>query len=202
MRKFFSTAKILCLLLCLLLCDTAVSSAEAKSISSELIRLHVVAKEDTPEATAHKEAVRDALLQTFFTDTADNIAEQRAYISDHLEEIGALAVKTLEDRGEKAEVTVTFGDRRLPEKEYAGFTLPEGVYETLTVTVGEGKGSNWWCVLFPPLCMAPAQQTEETARSHGMSDDCFATITRGGTRIRLHSKVVGTVKKLAKRLTK
>ena len=72
-------------------------------------------------------------------------------------------------------VTVTLGEERYPTREYAGFTLPAGRYRSLRVVLGEGQGRNWWCIVFPPVCL-PAVQRE--ALLQAMNPEDYALITR------------------------
>ncbi len=197
-KTAFATLFAACVLLCVLLAVRA----EAREAASELIRLHVIASAETPEATAHKEAVRDAILETFFTDAVGTIEEERAFIRVNLDSIKELAQATLRKRGAESKVTVEFGQKELPGKTYGGFALPAGTYETLTVTIGEGRGSNWWCVLFPPLCIVPAEAAASAAEECGMSAAGFRTVAGDGTEIRVRFKLLEMLSAIEKKLTK
>ena len=116
-----------------------------------LIRLHVVANSDSPEDQLLKLRVRNELIR--FMEGQPDVESARAYIDEHLEEIETLSEDVIRNSGfgytAKAERKVTF----IPEKSYEDLTLPAGNYEALKVTLGEGKGQNWWCVIFPQLCL-------------------------------------------------
>ncbi len=116
-----------------------------------MIRLHVVANSDTPEDQMLKKKVRNEIIQAL--EGQKSIDDARTYIDDHLEEMEKTAETIIFQSGAdyraKAERKVTF----IPEKSYEDLTLPAGNYEALKITLGEGKGQNWWCVIFPQLCL-------------------------------------------------
>ena len=116
-----------------------------------MIRLHIVANSDSPEDQILKLKVRNELIQ--FMEGQQSLEEAREYIDEHLDEIEAQADEIIADSGfvysASAQRKVTF----IPEKSYEDLTLPAGNYEALKVTLGEGKGQNWWCVIFPQLCL-------------------------------------------------
>jgi stage II sporulation protein R len=116
-----------------------------------MIRLHVVANSDTPEDQMIKRKVRNEIIAAM--EGQEDLDTARTYIDAHLSDMEAVAEKVAADYGAKynakAERKVTF----IPEKSYEDLTLPAGNYEALRITLGEGKGQNWWCVIFPQLCL-------------------------------------------------
>lgn len=116
-----------------------------------MIRLHIVANSDSPEDQILKLKVRNELIR--FMEGQEDIEFARAYIDANLDEIEAKADAIIKENGfiytSHAERKVTF----IPEKSYEDLTLPAGNYEALRVTLGEGEGENWWCVIFPQLCL-------------------------------------------------
>ncbi|MEG1890811.1 MAG: stage II sporulation protein R [Clostridia bacterium] len=126
----------------------------------ELIRLHVLANSDAAEDQRVKLAVRDALLAAFGERLAKAGTQDAwavyALLAQSVEEMQAVAEACARENGFTGEVSATVGRMRLPEKAYGRITLPEGEYRALRVTLGSGEGHNWWCVLFPQLCLAVA----------------------------------------------
>ena len=116
-----------------------------------MIRLHVVANSDSPEDQMLKLKVRNEILK--YMDGQPDVESARAYIDEHLEEIEEISNTVIAENGfsytASADRRITF----IPEKSYEDLTLPAGNYEALKVTLGEGKGQNWWCVIFPQLCL-------------------------------------------------
>ena len=116
-----------------------------------MIRLHIIANSDSPEDQMLKLKVRNELIA--FMEGQENLEDARSYIDEHLDDIEICADEIIRESGfvytASAERKVTF----IPEKSYEDLTLPAGNYEALRVTLGEGKGQNWWCVIFPQLCL-------------------------------------------------
>lgn len=116
-----------------------------------MIRLHIIANSDSPEDQILKLKVRNELIA--FMEGQEDLEEARAYIDGNLEEIEDRADEIIRESGfvytASAERKVTF----IPEKSYEDLTLPAGNYEALKVTLGQGQGQNWWCVIFPQLCL-------------------------------------------------
>jgi len=122
--------------------------------SEKLIRFHVIANSDTLEDQAIKRAVRDRLIKTLGNQfaQAQSIEEAREIIRSNERLILEEAKQEVFDWGKSYEIKLAYGDFPFPTKSYGNFVLPAGEYEALKVIIGEGKGQNWWCVLFPPLC--------------------------------------------------
>ena len=142
------------------------------SISSELVRLHVIAVSDTEQEQRIKLQVRDAVLE-YLKPKFRNISSPEAaerIIEENMSGIKKAAEAAARGRAVKAEL----GREAYPTREYLGFSLPAGKYESLRITLGEGKGHNWWCIVFPPLCLdaAQAQQVESV-----MSREDYALVS-------------------------
>lgn len=131
----------------------------------EIIRLHVVANSDSPYDQAVKLAVRDAVIHAFGTELASAASESFSAACDtlqsHLSNIETAARLTARQLGFTGAVNAETGVLFLPEKHYGSIALPEGKYHALRITLGSGKGQNWWCVLFPQLCLSLAGDTKD-----------------------------------------
>ena len=141
--------------LSLALCAGTWAQTRQQTISSALVRLHVIADSDAAEEQAIKLEVRDAVLAylTPVLEEAKNQQQARQIIRDNLEGIAQAAFSAAQGR----QVSVTLSRESYPTREYEGFTLPAGRYESLRVILGQGQGKNWWCVVFPPLCLSAAE---------------------------------------------
>lgn len=120
----------------------------------KLIRFHVRANSDSPEDQELKLKVRDEIIREMnekFKDSS-SLNESRRIIKRNLEQIESIAKTELKNQGSTFDVRVDYGKYNFPTKSYGNFTLPAGEYEAVNVIIGEGKGENWWCVMFPPLC--------------------------------------------------
>lgn len=119
-----------------------------------LIRFHVVANSDSPEDQDLKNKVRDGILKEIspLLARSQSLDESRQLLLELRPAMKDIAQRVLVERGANYEVTTRYGEESFPTKSYGTLILPAGQYEAVQVVIGEGKGANWWCVLFPPLC--------------------------------------------------
>lgn len=152
-------------------------TAEQRALADKLVRLHVVANSDSETDQAVKLQVRDAVLaetRRLLADETDPIPALRA----GLPAIEAAANRTLAGAGSTGRAAVSLGPELFPTRDYETFSLPAGRYTALRVTIGEGQGHNWWCVVYPALCLsASAGELEAAAQAAGLSDGEIALIT-------------------------
>jgi len=132
----------------------ASQEAYMDDIRDEIIRFHVKANSDSKEDQDLKLKVRDRILKETrdLLKESTSIDETRSIMKDNLDNIKSIAKEVLEEEGKDYDVDVTFGIQKFPTRKYGDLVFPAGEYETLMVKIGEGKGQNWWCVMFPPLC--------------------------------------------------
>ena len=158
MKKFRTWESAALIALCISLCTALWAQGEQRDISRNLLRLHVVAAGNTADEQALKLRVRDAVLEYISPKlkAAKSPAEAEGIVLEELSNIARAA----ESAAEGQSVKVSLGEENFPTKYYEGFSLPAGKYRALRVVLGEGKGENWWCVVFPPVCLSAAQ-TEE-----------------------------------------
>ncbi len=124
------------------------------SFKDHIIRFHIRANSDKEEDQDLKLKVRDEILKEMkekFQGIKD-IAESRRIIKDNMEEMKKITERIVVREGKDYEVNITLGEDNFPTRKYGNLVLPAGAYETLLITLGEGRGKNWWCVMFPPLC--------------------------------------------------
>lgn len=162
----------LLLALCFSLCLGTWAQAKQSSLSSSLVRLHVIAVSDDEYEQALKLRVRDGVLSYISPKLRDVKSAQQAQeiIKNELDGIKAAAESSSEGRS----VEVTLSQEYYPTRNYEKFSLPAGKYQSLRVILGEGEGHNWWCVVFPPLCISAAEQ-EQAVES--MSEDMRGIVT-------------------------
>lgn len=147
-------------------------NADYERLTENVVRLHVVANSDSEEDQALKLQARDA-IQAYLAPIlrgASSSEEARNRMTAHLEDIEAAARSVLP---EDTTVTVTLQKEVFDTRHYDTFSLPAGVYDSLRVTIGEGAGHNWWCVVFPDFCYGDL--TGE-AESIGLSNSLTATL--------------------------
>lgn len=125
-----------------------------------LIRFHVLANSDSPQDQALKYMVRDrivALVEQKLR-ASHSLEESRELLLADLWEIEKEAKRVLEEEESTYDVKALYGQYDFPTKYYGALSLPAGRYEAVRLIIGEGRGANWWCVLFPPLCFVDAKQ--------------------------------------------
>lgn len=151
-------------------------TGQQKALAQQMVRLHVVAASDSEEDQAMKLLVRDAVLEEVEPWLAEAATQEEAMalLARHLPELARIGATTA---GEGVEVTASLEkDVWFPTKEYEDFTLPAGKYTALRITLGEGEGHNWWCVVFPPLCLGSVSETV-AERAGSFSEDQVRLIT-------------------------
>ena len=165
--------------LCLTLCAALWAQKQSERISESLIRLHVLAVDDSAEEQALKLCVRDAVLD-FLSPRLEGIeskAEAAELLSRSLPELQSTAAAAAEGR----QVTVTLTREYYPTRSYGRISLPAGGYDSLRVVLGKGEGHNWWCVVFPPLCLS-LESAEELEQDIG--EESFQILSSDGTALR------------------
>ena len=147
---------VILILLSLFILISAISYVDAVSnnIADSVFRLHVIANSDSKEDQELKLKVRDELLSYMNIISENSASKQEAMqiANEHKEEFIQIAEKVIKENGYNYTVNVQIGKADFPTKYYGDITLPAGTYDALKVQIGEAKGQNWWCVMFPPLC--------------------------------------------------
>ena len=154
---------------------------DRQNLSRDVIRLHIVAASDREEDQAVKLQIRDAVVACLSSEMQNipNVEDAKAFLLQNLEKIENVANSVLEKAGFSDKVQVEFDKEAFETRVYDTFTLPAGVYEALRITVGEGNGQNWWCVVFPWFCMPQKEATfDDVAVSAGFSESLTNTVTK------------------------
>lgn len=145
---------------------------DKRELRGKVIRLHVVGASDSAPDQALKLRVRDAVLERLEGELSGAADKQQALetIRGMTEELTVLSDAVLAQAGAEDRVTVSVGDAAFPHRDYDTFSLPAGVYDALKITIGDGAGKNWWCVVFPELCIPAATgQMDAVAADAGFS---------------------------------
>ncbi|MDQ0162624.1 stage II sporulation protein R [Bacillus alveayuensis] len=142
-------------------------------IPNEAIRLRILANSDSEKDQQLKRKIRDAIngeVSTWVQDVT-SIDKARQIIRKRLPEIETIVQTVLEEENRQQSFTVDFNKVQFPTKLYGNYLYPAGNYEAILVTLGEGKGANWWCVLFPPLCFLDFSNSEAVRAEEANRDD-------------------------------
>lgn len=143
----------------LLFYNISVFSYSCQTIRDDVIRLHILANSDSREDQQLKLKVRDAILlecPDIFENTKST-EEAKKIIESQLEELTAITEKTIKENGYKYNVEVYFINEYFTTRVYDDVTLPAGKYLALKIIIGNGEGKNWWCVMFPSVCLPAAE---------------------------------------------
>lgn len=151
-------------------------------IYDSVLRLHILANSDSDEDQALKLKVRDAILAEsgeLFRDCRD-LQEATDAVEKNREKLLEIARRTIADEGYDYPVELKLSEEEYPIRTYGAVCFPSGRYLSLQILIGEAEGKNWWCVLFPPLCLSAATETKENEDafiSVGLSTDQYRVIT-------------------------
>ena len=176
MRKIFIILLTVCTIFIMLGFLPVHGEAE---IYDNVLRLHVIANSDSDEDQALKLKVRDALLEgssdlflscTDRSSAASMIEENRALLE-------SIAQNTIIDSGYDYPIKIDLGEEKYPTRSYGEICFPAGNYLSLRVIIGDGAGQNWWCVLFPPMCLSAASYNDVETVPLGLSGEQYKLIT-------------------------
>lgn len=126
------------------------------ALRESVLRLHILADSDSDRDQQLKLTVRDALLTSGVLEGADSLAEAEAIAEEKLPEIERIAETVLREQGCRLPVTAELADVDFDKRVYGDITMPAGTYRALRVKIGSAQGHNWWCVMYPPLCIPAA----------------------------------------------
>lgn len=159
-------------------------TASAGAVKEDVVRLHILANSDSAIDQEVKLKVRDALLETNTSILSDSVTKENA--KEHFENSNEIllktAEKTLKENGFDYNVKITLQDEYFETRKYGSLTFPAGQYTALKVILGEGKGKNWWCVMFPPLCVPAADGIETNENTANYLTESGEKIVSGGER--------------------
>ena len=174
----------------------AYSKDVEEDLRSEIVRLHIIAESDSEYDQAVKLEVRDAVLDKVRTDMPDDEAELAELAEDTANEV-------LSENGCAYGAKAEYGTFMFPEKPYKGLTLPAGEYEGVRVVLGSGAGANWWCVMYPPLCVEDGEpelsEEGEAELQSRLREDTYGVIAEpDGVQVKFRlaeavRKVVGAI---------
>lgn len=170
------------------------SLVQQRALARKTVRLHVVANSDSTEDQENKLVVRDAVLRQVaeLTRNCENAEQAKQSIGENLQEIADAAAEVCE-----REVRVSLQREGFETRHYDSFTLPAGEYPSLRVCIGQAQGKNWWCVVFPSLCVpATWESVEEAALTSGFSQEETELILGGESEYRLRFKTLEWLREL------
>jgi stage II sporulation protein R len=166
------------------ICAISYAQNISTDIANSVFRLHVIANSDSEEDQNLKYIVRDNLLAYMNSICKDCKSKEEAItiVQENQNIFEEIAINTIEEQGYSYSVKINIGNFEFPTKSYGDISLPAGYYDALRVEIGEAKGQNWWCVMFPPLCfvdissgIVPDESKE--LMENNLSEEEFALIS-------------------------
>lgn len=163
-----------------------------------VLRVHIIAASDSSEDQKLKLKVRDALLNENgeLFKSCKSFEEALSLASSKIFELEKTANRVIAENGFNYSAKVSVGEAYFGNREYESFTLPAGVYEAINVTIGEGKGKNWWCVMFPAVCIGAAGELSDSVTLES------ASVAENGNKYQFRFKTVEIYEDLKKIFTK
>lgn len=166
------------------ICAISYAQNISTNISDSVLRLHVIANSDSYEDQDLKYKVRDNLLK-YMNELCRNCStkeEAIRLVDENSNSFKKIAIDTIKENGYSYNININIGNFEFPTKTYGDISLPAGYYDALRVEIGEAKGQNWWCVMFPPLCfvdissgIVPEESKEQLQTN--LSDEEFSLIS-------------------------
>lgn len=178
MRKIIRFINVLFLALALFMLGSLI--ADKQTLKNDIIRLHVVGASDSDQDQNIKLAVKDAITDYIEKnlDNVSNAQQAKACLREHISAIKTVADNTLTRLGSCDSVNVSLTQETFGIRKYETFSLPSGVYESLCVEIGNAEGKNWWCVVFPSLCLPASQDGfQDVAASAGMNPSLAGSLS-------------------------
>lgn len=166
-------------------------------LENNIFRLHILANSDSEEDQALKLKVRDGILDYMNEINKDSNSKSDTIenIENHLDEIKDICEKILKDNGSDYSVSLEIGNFYFPTKYYGNISLPAGNYDALRIKIGEAKGQNWWCSLFPPLCfidISSGYLSDEDSKilEENLTEEEFMIISSSTPDVKLKFKII------------
>ena len=167
-----------------------------EKIYDSVVRLHVLANSDSESDQALKLKVRDAVLAEM-SEILEGCATKNEAISrldSSRDRIQSTAEKTVRENGFSYPVSVSLGKEKYPTKSYESVCFPAGTYDSLRIELGNAEGKNWWCVLFPTLCLSGAASAEKSFVEVGLTSDQYKIVTETDTpKYKLRFKILESI---------
>lgn len=179
------------------ICAMSYAQSVSSDISESVFRLHVIANSDSQEDQNLKYVVRDNLL-SYMNEICKNTTnkEEAIQIAQHHEnDFKQIALQTIREQGFSYDVNIRIGIFEFPTKHYGDISLPAGFYDALRVEIGEAKGQNWWCVMFPPLCFVDVssgivpEESKELMQDN-LNEEEFALVSEHNPEIQFKFKLL------------
>ena len=183
-------------LVCSVLMGMSRFETQCQELRDNVLRLHIIANSDSDFDQQLKLKVRDAVLEETaeLFESADNLESAICAAENSVDRIENIARETIINCGKDYKIEVYIGDAYFDTREYEEFTLPAGVYKAVNIKIGKAQGKNWWCVMFPALCIGSAAKLSDASPSG-------AQIAQNGGRYVMRFKIVEIYEQIKQRFS-
>lgn len=180
-----------------LICDGFIA---AQTVRDESLRLHILAQSDSSEDQTVKLLVRDALLTAGadIFEGSENAQEAAKKVIDNKEKLQNIADRTLEENGFSYKSEIVIEEEFFETRQYDDIKLPAGKYLSCKVLLGEGEGKNWWCIMFPPLCL-PAVTEKNDEKIYSVYGENGGNLIKEKSGYKIKFKIVELIEELINR---
>ncbi|MGL4774443.1 MAG: stage II sporulation protein R [Clostridium sp.] len=205
MKKIVKVILLLCMVSNLFIGCTSIEEKgndlvtyKYEEVKDILIRFHVIANSDSKEDQELKLKVRDEIINylTPLLKDSKSIDNSREIIKKEDEKLKKIAEKVIKKNGYNYSVKSTLGKENFPNKTYGNIELPQGEYEAYRIIIGEGKGQNWWCVMFPPLCFVDVTKGKVAYEETEKEMNSYVEEANNGEEIVYKSKIWEVIKEI------
>lgn len=199
MKKYFSLIGIIGIIVLVFNTKGVQATKSANNIDEKLIRFHVLANSNSTEDQNLKLKVRDKVIEyiSLKLKESKSINQSREILLLEEKNIIDMAEEIIKAEGYTYKVETTLGRTNFPEKTYGNITLPQGEYEAFRILIGEAKGDNWWCVMFPPLCFVDMtkgqisyEESEEQLKKVLSEEEANSVIDDNYTKVEFKFKLI------------
>ena len=188
---------ILLLFIYCIICAFSYVNAVSTDIQNSVFRLHVIANSDSDEDQNLKYIVRDKVLEYINSISNSSMTKDEVITlaNENINEIQKIAENTIHENGYNYSVKLNIGNFSFPTKKYGDITFPAGFYDGLKIEIGEAKGHNWWCVMFPPLCFVDVtsgivpEESKQTIRDN-LSEEEYKLLSENSGNMNFKFKIV------------
>lgn len=188
---------ILLLFIYCIICAFSYVNAVSTDIQNSVFRLHVIANSDSDEDQNLKYIVRDKVLEYINSISNSSMTKDEVITlaNENINEIQKIAENTIHENGYNYSVKLNIGNFSFPTKKYGDITFPAGFYDALKIEIGEAKGHNWWCVMFPPLCFVDVtsgivpEESKQTIRDN-LSEEEYKLLSENSGNMNFKFKIV------------
>lgn len=183
-----------------LLSAKSYANTVSKDLANNFFRLHILANSDSKKDQELKLKVRDRIIDYMNNHNFNSKQDAIYYVENNLSELYKIAENTIIDNGYNYSVNIEIGNFYFPTKYYGNISLPAGFYDGIKIEIGNAKGQNWWCSLFPPLCFVDissgiVENNDLNELEEELSDEEFSLITEQNSDIKFKFKIIELLNK-------